>query len=227
MPDGPEMCGGRVTVSAGSYSTVFGSTFRSRPVCLTTAFGQTVDRRHLRAGVGRGHGDDRHRALEGDGFAEADRGAAANRHTAIGLEAPRHVARGARRLDRHVHHGLGINADRHAAQTPGGFVGVPPLSRRREDEGAAGTETADFLGETIEGAGAEDHAGGGLVVEKRAHAAAHNIRSTSRNRSRTIRFFLGDPCEPPIGPGTSQEQTPGLLTSCSNADAAGDGCWRS
>ena len=69
-----------------------------------------------------------------------------------------------------MHHGVGINARRHVAQTPGGVIGVPPLSRRREDEDAAGTEKADFLGETIEGAGAEDHAGGGLVVEKRAHA---------------------------------------------------------
>jgi len=69
-----------------------------------------------------------------------------------------------------MHHGFGINADGHIAKTPGSLVGVPSLFRRREDERAASTETSDFLGETIEGADAEDHASGGLVVKKRAHA---------------------------------------------------------
>src|SRR4029077_17462035 len=101
-----------------------------------------------------------------DGLAEADRGAAANRHTTIGLEPPRQIAGGARRLDGHVHHGLGIDANRDIAQTTGGFVGAGPLLRRRQDERAAGPESSDFVGETIERAGAENYAGGGLVVKK-------------------------------------------------------------
>jgi len=69
-----------------------------------------------------------------------------------------------------MHHVVDINAGGHSAQTSGGFIGVPPPCRRRQDERAASTEAPDFLGETIERTDAEDDARGGLVVKKRAHS---------------------------------------------------------
>jgi len=104
-----------------------------------------------------------------------------------------------------MHHGFGINARSRIAQTTGGFVGAAPLFRRRQDERTASAESPDFLGEMIEGADSENHAGGGLVVEKRAHARPTISDRLHENRRVQCRFFLGDPWKPPIDPGDFTE----------------------
>jgi len=73
---------------------------------LQAAFGDAVNRRHLRASVGGGNRDDGQARVQGNRLAQAGGRTAAYGHRAVGAELARHLAGFARGLDGHMHHGL-------------------------------------------------------------------------------------------------------------------------
>ncbi len=148
---------------------------------LQPALGHAVDRRHLRARIGRGHGDDGQLGVDRDRLGEADGRAAADRDDAVGGDAARRLARGARRLGRHMHHRLGMDAGGGDAEAARRLVGELALARRRQHQRALGAERLHFVGEPVDGAGAEHHARGKQVIDETAHH--HSLRKHAVRRA--------------------------------------------
>ncbi len=146
--------------------TVLGRTLRSRPVFLQPAFGDAVDRRHLRAGVGGRNSKDGQRRFQGDRLAETRRRAAADRHRAIRAQALCFGARRTRGFNRHMHGGARKNTGAALAQPRGDLLRLCLLLRGREHERALRAKEVYLARQLINRARPEHDASRKLVIRK-------------------------------------------------------------
>ncbi|AEI81731.1 2-Chloromaleylacetate/maleylacetate reductase PcpE (plasmid) [Cupriavidus necator N-1] len=143
------------------------------PGTLQAAFGQAVDRRHLRAGVGRRDGKDGQVRFEGNGLAKPDGRAAADRHHGIGAEFRRAGPRQPRLLHRHVHDSAIEDAGAARAQHLGGALGQVALLGGAEHQQLACVQGVGFGAERRERAGTEHNTLRVGLVDKGLHDARH------------------------------------------------------
>ncbi len=158
---------------------------------LDLGFGEAVDRRHLAPGVGGRDREDRQPGVERDRLAQARRRTAADRHSAVGADAARLVTRLARRLDRHMHHGLREDARGTRAQHRCDTLGRIDLFRRRQDQCALRAEAVDLAFEILQAAGAEDDTRNAQLQVEWVHRH-HSIDSSAlASKARRQRFGFG------------------------------------
>ena len=137
---------------------------------LDAAFGNTPDRRHLGSRVGRGDRHDRELALERDRLGQADRRAAADCHATIDVAPAGLVAGLLGAIEWHVHDRVGVDGGTGPKRRGRGLGGRAPAGAA-DDHHPAGAERANLFGEPVDGAGAEDDAGGRTLVYE-SHRAA-------------------------------------------------------
>jgi hypothetical protein len=95
--------------------------------------------------------------LQRDGLAQADRGAAADGHAAVGAELGGQRAGAVGDLDRDVHAGLGQHAGGAGAERVGDQLAGGFLLGGAEHEHAGEAEGGDLVGESAQRADAERH----------------------------------------------------------------------
>ena len=127
---------------------------------LDAVFGETLDGRHFRAGIGRRHGEHRLLGLNRNALAEADGGAAADRDIAVGVDLVGDLARFVHRFHRRVHDRLVVDAGGAAVQQPGGHFGIAALFGRRDHERPLGAQPLHLGRQFPAPARPEDHPGG-------------------------------------------------------------------
>ncbi len=131
---------------------------RRRARLLVPAAGEPVDRRHLAAGVGRRHGDDRQPVGERDRLGEAGRRAAAEAGDAVGVGGGDGGAGAFGELDGDVLDHLVPAPDDPAAEPAGGLVGEVLGLAVGDEEQPTDVEAIDFGGDLTDPSRAEDHA---------------------------------------------------------------------
>ena len=144
---------------------------------------QAPDRRHLRAGVRRGHRDHRKCALERDGLAEPDGRAAADGHAAVGVDRCGHLAGAAGDLDRHVHPGFGQHGDDPVAQEVRHAPAELLVGRAADHHHAGEPDRVDLLGELLQRADPEAHPYRLRAVDEGAGHESSRSRPTSKVRT--------------------------------------------
>ena len=145
-----------------------------RPVVaglLARRRGHPPHRRHLRAGVGRRHRDDREAGAEGDDLRGPGRGTAADAEQGVGARLRGHRAGALGDLVGDVRADLVEDPDDPVAEDRGELLGERALLHGRDEQEAVDVEPVDLGGELLaRGPGGEDDAPGQRVVGERADA---------------------------------------------------------
>ena len=123
-------------------------------------FGQSIDRRHLGAGIGRRDRQDRQAGLQRDGLAQTDGRSATHGYRAVGTKTHRLVTRLARDLDRHMHYGMRVNPDAELTEASRNIRRQRLLLRRRQYQRAPRAKLFDLARQMFDGVLCEQHARG-------------------------------------------------------------------
>jgi len=130
---------------------------------------EAVDRCHLRPGIGSRHRDARQIQFQRDRLGETGRGAAADRHRAVGLEPRRLGARGFSDFNRHMHARLRVQTRRARPEETQRGLARFFLFGRRENEQPLQPEPIRLRGQIGQPAVAKDDPQRGLVMDEGTH----------------------------------------------------------